>query len=62
VDLSSEPVPLTVCESCAGEDDELVWVWPLPADSSEGPELWCSDCRDRFPYEEADEREGAGDG
>ena len=61
MDTSSEPAPLAVCENCAGEDDELEWVWRLPAGSSETPELWCSDCRDRFPYEDADEAEAVDD-
>ena len=59
---SSEPTPVAVCESCAGEDEDLVWVWPLPAESSEEPQLWCGDCRDRFPNEDADELESADEG
>ncbi len=58
MDLSSEPAAVAVCENCAGEDEELAWVWRLPSGSSESAELWCADCRDRFPYEEAEEPEG----
>ncbi len=62
MDLSAEPTSTAVCESCAGEDEDLAWVWPLPSSSSEEPQLWCSDCRDRFPNEDADEPESSIDG
>ena len=58
-DRSSESAPVAVCESCAGEDEDLAWVWPLPVGSSEEPQLWCGDCRDRFPFESADEPEAS---
>lgn len=58
MDFSSEPTTLAVCENCAGEDEDLAWVWRLPPGSSESPELWCADCRDRFAHEAADEPEG----
>lgn len=58
----SEPTPVAVCECCAGEDEDLAWVWPLAGDSGGGPQLWCADCRDRFPYEDADEPEGSDEG
>ena len=54
-EVAAESSPVAVCESCAGEDEELFWVWPLPAGSSDSPQLWCAGCRDRFPYEDADE-------
>ena len=62
VDVSPEPTPVAVCESCAGEDEDLAWVWPLPVDSSQEPQLWCGDCRDRFPYEDADEPQASDEG
>ena len=49
-----------MCENCAGEDEDLAPVWRLPAGGSDEPELWCTDCRDRFAHEpltEADESE-----
>lgn len=50
-----------VCENCAGEDEELELVWRLPAGSTEAPELWCADCRDRHPHELAENGEGQED-
>jgi hypothetical protein len=44
-----------VCESCAGEDEELAPVWPASAPDSEQPELWCGDCQSRYPNEPATE-------
>ncbi len=49
-----------VCENCAGEDEELVPVWPEEATGDE-PELWCAECRSRFPNDPA-EGEGEGEG
>lgn len=46
-----------VCENCAGEDEDLSPVWRLPAGTTEAPELWCADCRDRYPHEPQDEPE-----
>ena len=62
MDVSSGPAAEAVCENCAGEDEDLVWVWPVPADAGGAPELWCADCRDRFPWEEADGPEASDEG
>lgn len=45
---------MAVCESCAGEDEELTPVWPATA-AGDQPELWCADCRMRFPHELAED-------
>jgi hypothetical protein len=51
-----------VCENCAAEaeDDDLVAVWPAVGDF-DAPELWCGDCRDRYPHEEAEAPEEVGE-
>ncbi len=43
-----------VCESCAGEveEDDLEPVWPATG-PGDGPELWCSSCRDLHPHDPA---------
>lgn len=48
---------MVVCENCAGEDEELTPVWPATGTGDE-PELWCADCRSRFPNDPADGEEG----
>jgi hypothetical protein len=48
-----------LCENCAGADEELVPVWPVAGGGGETPELWCADCRDRFPHEPAEDLEGS---
>ncbi len=47
-----------VCENCAGDDEELVAVWPATA-TTDGAELWCPECRSRFPHEPATDDEEA---
>ncbi|MGH9066482.1 MAG: hypothetical protein ACRD0J_03020 [Acidimicrobiales bacterium] len=52
----------SVCESCAGEDDDLVAVrrlyvtpeaWDRPGATarSDQVELWCFSCRSLYPHE-----------
>ncbi len=48
-----------VCENCASEDEELTPVWPA-AGTLATPELWCEDCRSRFPNDPADGEEEDG--
>ncbi len=48
---------MAVCESCAGEDEELEPVWPATSRDGQEPELWCSDCRERLPHEPAEAEE-----
>jgi hypothetical protein len=44
-----------VCESCGGEDDDLVAVRPLGSDAGDNRiELWCPNCRARLDHEPAD--------
>lgn len=47
----------TVCARCASEDDDLTPVWA----EAEEPELWCAECRARYPHEPADDEEEAED-
>ena len=48
-----------VCESCGGEDEELVLVRGAgPDGSADGAptELWCFACRSERPHEVVDDR------
>ncbi|MFL5911876.1 MAG: hypothetical protein ACJ768_15035 [Gaiellaceae bacterium] len=51
---------IAVCENCASDDDDLTPVWPA-TDTGEQPELWCPECRSRFPHEAATDGEEAGE-
>lgn len=53
---AASPPEEGVCESCAAEDEELSPVWPTAAGTeADAPQLWCADCRDRYPNEPADD-------